>query len=162
MSQQSPTNKAELLQRIRADRARLEKVLAPLDDAALEKPAADGWAIKDHLAHLAAWSQKAAAGIEGRPAYEGLGLDKSAMGLSEEELNARLQARSHSRPAAELVAEFRQANDHILQLISDLPESRLFGPQADERLLGNITGNTYEHDEEHRGWIEERLRAQSA
>ena len=33
-----------------------------------------------------------------------------------------------------------------------------FGPQADERLLGNIAGNTYEHDSEHRGWIEERLK----
>jgi hypothetical protein len=157
MSEQQPTSKAELLQRIRADRARLEQVLAPLDEAALEKPGPDGWAIKDHLGHLAAWSQKAAADVQGRPAYEGLGLDKSAVVLSEEEINARLQALSHSRPAAELVAEFRQANAHILQLISDLPESKLFGPQADERLLGNITGNTYEHDEEHRGWIEERL-----
>jgi hypothetical protein len=158
MSEQQPTNKAELMRRIRADRARLEQVLAPLDEAALEKPGPDGWAIKDHLAHLAAWCQKAAAGVEGRPGYEGLGLDKSAVGLSEEELNARLQAGSHPRPASELVAEFRQANEHILQLISDLPESKLFGPQADKSLLGNITGNTYEHDAEHQGWIEERLR----
>ena len=158
MTDTLPTNKAALLHRIRTDRARLEQVLAPLDDAALEKTAPDGWAIKDHLAHLTAWSQKAAAGIQGRPSYEGLGLDKSAVGLNEEELNARLQARSHGRPAAELLAEFRQANDHILQLISDLPESKLFGPEADERLLGNLTGNTYEHDAEHQGWIEERLR----
>jgi uncharacterized protein (TIGR03083 family) len=161
MSSEQPTNKTELIDRIRAGRARLERLLAPLDDAALEKPAADGWAIKDHLAHLTAWSQRAAAGIEGRPPYEGLGLDKSAEGLSEEQLNARLQARSHGRPAAELVSEFRQANDRILKLITDLPESKLFGPQADERLLGNIIGNTYEHDTEHQGWIEERLRAQA-
>ena len=160
MSETEPTNKAELAKRIRADRARLEQVLAKLDDAALEKPGPDGWAIKDHLAHLTAWSQKAAAAVEGRPAYEGLGLDKTAVGLSEEELNARLQARSHGRPAGELLAEFRQANDHILQLISDLPEGKLFGPQADERLLGNIKGNTYEHDAEHQGWIEERLRGE--
>jgi hypothetical protein len=158
MTNTEPTNKAELQERIRADRARLERVLAPLDDAALEKAGPDGWAIKDHLAHLAAWSEKAAAAVQGRPAYEGLGLDKSAVGLSEDEINARLQARSHSRPAADLLAEFRQANDHMLQLISDLPESKLFGPQADERLLANITGNTYEHDSEHQGWIEERLR----
>jgi len=158
MSEIEPTNKAELVKRIRADRARLEGVLSKLDDAALEKPGSDGWAIKDHLAHLAAWSQKAAATVEGRPAYEGLGLDKSAVGLSEEELNARLQARSHGRPAAELLAEFRQANDHILQVINDLPEGKLFGPEGDERLLGNIKGNTYEHDAEHQGWIEERLR----
>ncbi|MEP7357372.1 MAG: DinB family protein [Anaerolineales bacterium] len=158
MSEPQPTNKAELLQRIQSDRARLEKVLAPLDDAALEKPGKDGWAIKDHLAHLTAWRQRAAAGIQGRPAYEGLGLDQSAEGLSEDELNASIQARSHARPAADLVAEFRQANDHIQQLIRDLPESKLFGPQGDERLLGNISGNTYEHDAEHQGWIEERLK----
>ena len=159
MTETQPTNKAELIQRIRADRARLERVLAKLDDAALEKPGPDGWAVKDHLAHLAAWSQKAAAGVEGRPAYEGLGLDKSAVGLSEDEINARLQARSHILPAAQVLAEFRQANDHILQLIGDLPEAKLFGSKADERLLGNITGNTYEHDTEHQGWIEERLKA---
>jgi hypothetical protein len=158
MTDTDPTNKAQLLQRIRADRARLEHVLARLDEAALEKPGPDGWAIKDHLAHLAAWSEKAAAGIQGRPSYEGLGLDKSAVGLSEEELNARLQERSRARPAAELLAEFRKANDHILQLITDLPEGKLFGGQADERLLGNIKGNTFEHDAEHQGWIEERLK----
>jgi hypothetical protein len=158
MTETQPTNKAELMQRIRADRARLEQVLATLDDAALEKAGPDGWAIKDHLAHLTAWSQKAAAGVQGRPFYEGLGLDKSAVGLSEDELNARLQARSHGRPAAELLAEFREANDHILQLISDLPETKLFGPEADKKLLANIAGNTYEHDAEHRGWIEERLK----
>ncbi len=158
MSETQPTNKAELLQRIRDDRARLERVLATLDDAALEESAPDGWAIKDHLAHLTAWSQRAAAGVQGRPAYEGLGLDKSSIGLSEEEINARLQARSHGRPAAELVAELRRANEDIISLISDLPETKLFGPEADERLLGNITGNTYEHDAEHRGWIEERLK----
>jgi hypothetical protein len=158
MSNEQPANKAELLQRIRADRARLEKVLASLDDAALEKAGPDGWAIKDHLAHLAAWSQKAVANVQGRPSYEGLGLDQSAVGLSEEDINARIQARSHARPAAELLAEFRRANDNIVKLITDLPESKLFGAEADDRLLGNITGNSYEHDEEHRGWIEERLK----
>lgn len=158
MSDERPKTKAELLERIRAGRARLEAVVAKLDETALEKADADGWAIKDHLAHLADWSERAAAGIQGRPAYEGLKLDKSAMDLSEDEVNARLQARSHSRPAAELLADFRRANDHILQLITDLPDSKLFGPGADERLLGNIIGNTYEHDSEHQGWIEERLR----
>ena len=162
MSDTQPANKSELKARIRADRARLEQVLAPLDEAALENPGPDGWAIKDHLAHLTAWSQRAAAFVEGRPAYEGLGLDQSAMALSEEEINALLQARSHERPVAALLAEFRQANDHILQLIEATPESKLFGPEADERLLGNIIGNTYEHDTEHRGWIEERLKARAA
>jgi len=159
MTDTKPTNKAELMERIRADRARLEQVLATLDDAALEKSGTDGWAIKDHLAHLTAWRQKAAAGVKGRPFYEGLGLEKSAVGWSEDEINARLQARSHGRPAAELLAEFRQANDHILQLIGDLPDEKLFGPEADKKLLANIAGNTYEHDAEHQGWIEKRLKS---
>jgi len=40
----------------------------------------------------------------------------------------------------------------LLARIEALPELELFGP--DDRLLGNISGNTYGHDEEHRPWIE--------
>ena len=158
-----PASQAELLRRIRAGRAALEQTLSPLDEAALEALDSDGWAIKDHLAHLAAWSNRAAAAIQGRSGHAGLGFDKAALdGLSEDEINALIQARSHGRPASGVVAEFRQAHDSICQLIAELPESKLFGPQGDPRLLGLIAGNTYEHDAEHQGWIEERLRARAA
>jgi uncharacterized protein (TIGR03083 family) len=153
-----PTTKSELLQLIRDSRSRLEQTLARLDEQALEKPGPDGWAIKDHLAHLAAWSRRAQASIDGRPAHEALGLDESDLqGKSEDEINARLQAKSHQRPAAELLAEFRRAHDSILQEVESLPDDSLFGPNANERLLGRISSNTFGHDDDHLPWIEAQI-----
>lgn len=154
----SPTTKAELLQRIRDSRARLEGRLTTLDEGMLERPGADGWAIKDHLAHLAAWSRRAQATIDGRPAHEALGLDESDLrDASEDDINARIQARSSTRPAAELLAEFREAHDSMLRQLEALPDDRLFGPHAVERLARHISGNTCYHDDAHLPWIEERI-----
>lgn len=154
----SPATKAELLQRIRESRARLEGTLARLSIEALERPAEDGWAIKDHLAHLSAWSRRAQATIDGRPAHEALGLAESDLqGASEDEINARIQQRSRLRPASELLDEFRDAHDSMLRQLEALPEDRLFGPTAEERLARHISGNTCYHDDAHRTWIEERI-----
>src|SRR5262245_17738606 len=69
-----PTNKTELLERIRSARAALERTIAGLDDAALSAPGPEGWAVKDHLAHLAAWGGKVLGNMEGRKSTDVLGV----------------------------------------------------------------------------------------
>ena len=38
-----------------------------------------GWAVKDHLIHLAAWEQALLAGLDGRPRHEALGIDETTL-----------------------------------------------------------------------------------
>src|ERR1044071_7925034 len=45
----------ELLRHYRQSRERLLKAIEGLTDAQMVEPTIDGWSVKDHLLHLAAW-----------------------------------------------------------------------------------------------------------
>ena len=148
-----PKSKAELLERMRTARAALEAILVGLDEAALAAPGPEGWSVKDHLAHLAAWERKVLANMEGRASHEVLGVPEAVYkGGDWVQINEYVRAPDKDRPAAEVLAEFRRANQGITQRVAALPDEQLFG--ADDSLLNNIAGNTYGHDEEHKPWIE--------
>jgi Protein of unknown function (DUF1706) len=152
-----PKNKAELLARIRAARAELERTLAGLDDAALSAPGPEGWAVKDHLAHLGAWGRKVLGNMDGRKSTEVLGVPEDVYQRGDwVEINEFVRAPDKDRPAAEIVAEYRRVHASLLQRIEALPEAELYG--ADDKLRNNIAGNTYGHDDEHRPWIETVLK----
>ena len=160
-----PNDKTALLARIRADRAALEATLARLDEAALTRPGADGWSIKDHLFHISAWLRKTLAVMHGQPGYEALGVPQAMYdGDDEDGINALLQQRSQPLALAEVLADFRASHAEMLALIEAQPAAALAAPfnPADptdpRRVLDALAGNTYEHDEEHRGWIEGRMK----
>ncbi len=165
MSQGSaPRDKASLLTRVRAARAALEQVVTRLDEAALTQPGPDGWSIKDHLFHIAAWLRKTTAMLNGQPGHQALGVPAALFDSGDEDgINARLQQRSAPLPLADVLAEFRATHADILAYIEAQPEARLSAPYApadtdDPRtVIDAIASNTYEHDEEHLGWIEKRL-----
>jgi len=151
--QPDPANKAELLARIRAARAKLDSRLAGLDDAALSAPGPEGWAVKDHLAHLAAWGRKVLANMDGRKGPQVLGVPEDVYKRGDwVEINEIVRAPDKARPAAEILAEYRRVHAALLERIAALPEAELFG--ADDNLRNNVAGNTYAHDDEHRPWIE--------
>ena len=151
--QPEPTNKTELLQRIRTARAELERTLTGLDDAALSAPGPEGWAVKDHLAHLAAWGRKVLSNMDGRQSAEALGVPEDVYQSGDwVAINEIVRAPDKDRSAPEIVAEYRRVHAVLLARIEALPESELYG--SDDKLLGNISGNTYAHDEEHKPWIE--------
>jgi hypothetical protein len=150
--QPDPANKAELLARIRTARAQLDGRLADLDDASLSAPGPEGWAVKDHLAHLAAWGRKVLANMDGRKGPQVLGVPEDVYKRGDwVEINEIVRAPDKNRPAAEIVAEYRRVHAALLERIGALPEAVLFG--ADDSLRNNIGGNTYAHDEEHLPWI---------
>jgi len=157
VEQTDPKNNAELLDRIRAARAELDRTVAGLDEAALSAAGPEGWAVKDHLAHLAAWGRKVLGNMDGRSGPEVLGVPQDVYNRGDwVEINEFVRAPDKERPAAEILAEYRRVHETLLQRIEGLPEAELFG--QDDRLLSNIRGNTYDHDDEHRPWIEAVLR----
>ena len=160
-----PDSKASLAARITAARAGLEQAVSRLDEAALTRPGADGWSIKDHLFHISAWLRKTTAVLNGQPGHTALGVPQDLYERGDETgINARLQQRSQPLPLAEVLAEFRATHAAILDYIAAQPEERLSArynpadPDDDRRVLDAIASNTYEHDEEHWRWIEERTK----
>src|SRR5574341_1887017 len=70
-----PATVSELFLRIARGRTDLEEWMVKLSDAQLTAPGKDGWAIKDHLAHLAAWEAGTTALVRGESRYAAMGLD---------------------------------------------------------------------------------------
>jgi hypothetical protein len=52
-----PATKAELMARIEREWAVLQALLAQVSEEQMEAPGADGWSVKDQVAHLAAWER---------------------------------------------------------------------------------------------------------
>jgi len=152
---------AEVLGHIRASRAKLERLIAKLDEAALTRPGPDGgWSVKDHLAHLTAWRRMVLGYLDGRPQAEGLGIDpKISEDGSEADINAALEAQHKAQPLGEVVAEFRRVYDALTARLEAFDEADwqtpypLTPPSTNAR-QGNIEDDTFLHDEEHLPWIE--------
>src|SRR5438093_9061 len=48
-------DREDLLRRYRESRAKLLQAIESLTDEQMSEPSLDGWAVKDHLAHIALW-----------------------------------------------------------------------------------------------------------
>lgn len=159
----TPQQKAALLERIRNSRAALEQAVAQLSERQLATAGPDGgWAVKDHLAHLAAWEHKLLAMIEGQPGYVGLQLDAATYEHSDiDELNAILHQRFKALGPAAVLAESRQSYETLMATIETLSEANLGAPYSPggrddhRRIIDGIVDNTYDHYDEHRAAIEE-------
>ncbi|MBX7250513.1 MAG: ClbS/DfsB family four-helix bundle protein [Candidatus Promineofilum sp.] len=163
--------KTQLLTRMADAYEAMEGLLATLDDAALSQVTdAAGWAVKDHLFHLAMWERGVAWLLGGRSRNEGMGItDPQWEELTMDEQNNLTYERTRERPAAEALAAFRGAHREMLDALAPLSDEDLqlpysdFDPAAtqgaDRPIIGWIIGDTYDHYDEHRGWIEALLRA---
>jgi hypothetical protein len=171
MSEQAlPQTKAELLARMAQGRAALEQALSQLSEVQLTtRKDQNGWSIKDHLAHMAAWEIGITALLQRRPRWEAMGLNEAAVSDHEtDDLNDIIYRQHKDRPLAEVKAYFEEAHQQLLAALNRLSEMELFKPYAyydeseitgdDSRPIINwIIGNTYEHYAEHQAWIEAQL-----
>ena len=151
-----PRDKAELLDRIGRSRAALEGTVDSLSEAQLAAPGpGGGWSAKDHLAHLAAWERKALAELEGRPPHEVFGVDRASYEASDvDQLNEGVHRRNKERPAAEVLADFRESHGRLLAALERAADADLFaaagpGDSGANPLRESVIGNTYEHYPEH-------------
>jgi len=159
----TPQQKADLLQRIGSSRAALDQTVGQLSERQLATPGPDGgWAVKDHLAHLAAWEHKLLAMIHGQPGYVGLQVDAAIYEHSNiDELNAILHQRFKTLSPTEALAESRQSYEQLMATVEQLSAADLSAPYApndsddDRRIIDGIIDNTYDHYDEHRAAIEQ-------
>jgi len=160
-----PSSKAELMDRIHHSRTALEKVINPLKEDQLSAPGpAEGWAVKDHLAHIAAWEQYMLKHyIRGMAPHEAMDVDDATMQAADETAtNEILYRRNKHHPAYEVLAEFNRSYHEVLSTLEDMSFDELTKPRfpddPEQRpLLTEVAGNTYGHYAEHTLWIKDLL-----
>jgi len=156
--------KPELLDQIRAERQRLEEVIAALTSDQMLQPGASGeWTVKDVLAHISAWERRMLSwlGSHLRGASPDLPLPWDV-----ERMNAETYAQVKDKPLAEVLEEFHQSYRDALALAESLSEEQLktiytnTWPMAP--LWFGVAANTNWHYIEHRESIEAWLKQQKA
>lgn len=157
---------SELLQseieRVGASWTTLDQVVRSLSDEELTVPQKDRWSIKDHLAHVALAERFCSAAFLDRPLHESLGMEKDAfLRSSEDEINEFGYQLYKSTSLPEVMALCQETHRELVNTLAGLSEADLqkpFAPYGSEptgtSMLDVLKGNTYDHYDVHRGWIE--------
>jgi hypothetical protein len=90
-------NKVELVKQIEESRAELEAVVSRSSETQLTHMTDNGWAGKDHLAHLAAWEAGIAALLQKQVRHEAMNVDAETFWHeSEEAVNEMIYERNRN------------------------------------------------------------------
>ncbi len=157
-------SKAELLRRMQGGWAELNRYVATLTDQQLTGPTdAAGWTVKDHLIHLAVWEDSSFAILEGLARHDYMGVDQEIWeGGDFDRINAVIQQRFHDLPMDSVRRTHQDVHARLVRKIESLSDDDLHRPYSyyqttsphQDEVIGWIVGNSYEHYDEHRPWIE--------
>jgi hypothetical protein len=161
-----PRDVAGVVARINADYATLTATLDGWTEAQQTGPTdAQGWTVKDHITHLAAWEQSMVSLFNGRPRHEGLGVS-AALYQSEDidAINAAIREKHKDVSLAEAHTLLADAHRQMLAVLDTLTFDDLFEPYShflpDEPgdddgspIIGRLRGNTFGHYAEHLPWM---------
>jgi len=152
------TNTAELLDLIHRDRAELEACLARVPADKLTAPVlAGGWSVKDMLAHIIFWEQRALLILANARAGQKTPLSWESEEDIEQAINrvneAARQA-SQAQSLEDVLVRFAASYQEMLTTIEATPEDYLFISDdfwdvAGGNVVELIASNTYEHYPEH-------------
>lgn len=173
MSTKSELTKDELLERIERTWPALQTTLDKLSDAQQTVTDAAGWAIKDHVVHMAAWERSVVFLLQKRPRHEGLGVDEALyLHGSEEAINAAVFEKNVNLTPDEALAYHRDVHEQMMALLSRLSDTdlqkpcreflpeKLAGEEYDFPVINTVYGNTAHHYAEHLDWIEALARGE--
>jgi uncharacterized protein (TIGR03083 family) len=170
MTEQAVQTKADLLQHLTADRQALEEVISGRSDGELTRPGPEGWSVKDHLAHLAAWERSGLALLAGesRPAAVGVSDELFAEGEVDPS-NEVVRRHNADRTLADVLAEFRRVRAETIAAVTALTDEDLQKPysfyqpndpeNSQTPVIESLIANSTEHDLEHTEWIKGILAA---
>jgi uncharacterized damage-inducible protein DinB len=158
------------LARIDAGWTELVELVNQVQEAGgLTRVGADGWTVKDHLAHLAAWEHSLLALIEGHDRSAAMGLKDPLEGI--DNVNEAVRKLHEKDTADEALGYFRDSHSQLVAALEKLSDTDLqkpyshyqpSDPQQTRPVADWVGGNTYEHYAEHVGWINQLLSESSA
>ncbi len=149
--------KDELLASIKRDRATLDALVAPLDEAQMVAPALDGgWSVKDVLAHISAWEELCLKWLSAGRREEGPFTQETIDAFNQSVYDA-----NRDRPLDVILEASRRSYESMAEAVAALTDDLAAPPAwAPGGPLGQIiSANADEHYREHaeqiRRWIEQ-------
>lgn len=166
---QAPVSKAEFLRRLEAGRRKLWAFIDSLTpEQFTAKRDAAGWAIKDHLVHLAVWEKGITALLGYQPRYPVMGVDE-ALAFAEhstvDEMNDAIFVQHKDDSLEDVLAALKReqaAFDQVVAAKSDADLMQTYshyqpdepGDESGAPIFGWMVGNTFEHYAEHLPWMQ--------
>lgn len=162
------TTKQELLDEMERAHQDMVRWLAARDRADKIAPVLDaGWSVKDALAHLTDWEkitiQTLTRALQGEPVKRFIpGFEYDTPDQLEPVMNAlneHLYTQSKERTLDDVMGDFRATHRAMSEFIAGLSESDIFDPgrfawRNGAPVYHMLAGNTFEHYDEHLGWIQ--------
>ncbi len=160
------------LPRIEASWSELVSLVDSLGPGGLVLTGPDGWAVKDHLAHIAAWEHSLLALVEKRDLAKAMGLREPTGDI--DAINHTLWELHSKQTPDESLVYFRDAHAQLMRALSELTDADLqltynhYQPDdprdaADDRpVIEWVAGDTYEHYAEHAAWLNQLIKESSA
>ena len=159
-----PTTMDELHAVLARSRENVLAVVEPLTDDRIARLGPEGWSPKDHLAHLAVWERWATGILTGQDKAATLGVPPESLATDDfDQANEVIRARWADTPRAEVMAMLAASRQRLLATLAGLTYEDLMRPYAHyqpgspditDPVAYWVAGNSYQHDDEHRPWIE--------
>jgi hypothetical protein len=164
-----PTDMNGFLYVISDARSSLEGAIAGRSEQELtELRDAKGWAVKDHLYHLAVWERGIRYLLQGKPRHEGMELTEQQYAeLDADGMNAIIFEKNKGRSLDDVMQVFQAEHREMVDYLAspaitweDLQKPfNDYAPddpieQGDNPVLFWVFGNTAGHFDEHQPWIE--------
>ena len=172
MSAQTFSDRTEFVQKLEAAWAELESCLAALSESQMTEFHDDqGWSVKDHITHLAAWEESMAMLFQGKPRHQTLGIELPKFsGENIDKINAAIRERWKPLSIGTAIQEFRSIHTRFLRSVKGLSEADLnqpvglFFPQTppgeERRVFELLQANTTDHYLEHLPWINKLVKTE--
>jgi hypothetical protein len=150
----------------------LNALVDSLGPKGLTQAGPDGWAVKDHLVHVAAWEHSLLALLDGRHRLSAMGVP-GATGDTDA-INAAVWSLHRHKTPEQALDYFRQTHALLMERLASMSDAELKLPYNhyqpneprdldDDRPVADwVAGNTYEHYAEHLGWINQIIESRAA
>jgi len=130
---------------------------------------AQQWSVKDHIVHLAAWENSVVYLLQGKPRYEGLGVEETTFLLGDEDvINAAIHRKNQDLTYRQAYDRLQEVHASLMAWIKKMDNPALLKPYRaylpnepgqgeGPPLITLIYGNTAYHYNEHLEWINDLL-----
>jgi hypothetical protein len=172
MGNQKRITREKLIASIQRGWVKLQETIDRLDESQLNDPDPEtGWAVKDHLMHLATWEGGIAALLRKESRAGGMGLTEDEWReLKMDAINDLVFERNRDRSLADIRAHHARVHEGLLAAIYGLSDEDLYrsyayfqpaegGRPKTAPVINRIIGNTYGHYNEHVRYFVRRFEA---
>jgi hypothetical protein len=164
MTNEQRKSTAELMALVTQRWSELEKLVSDFSAGLRERPGSSGWTLKDHLAHVAAWEKSLLALLHGEDRAGAVGVSRAEYEkLDTDGVNERIYRQHRDELFEDVIADYHATHRRVIETLNGMDDAALALPYSHYQpndpphnpspVAGWIDGNTWEHYEEHIGWL---------